>query len=126
MEDTEPEDILTQHESNLWEHPEGQILLGKLYELGVGLHNVGNRSKEAIAVFRRMLRQDPQDHLVGIKSQSELICFLTCHPLLQNRYILIHDLQCVLLDTSEVGQASTAALHPRLGRWLAGETARER
>ncbi|CAE7577503.1 unnamed protein product, partial [Symbiodinium microadriaticum] len=63
VEEPEAEDILTLHDANLWGHPEGQILLGKLYELGVGLHNVGNRSKEAVEVFQRMLRQDPQDNL---------------------------------------------------------------
>jgi hypothetical protein len=74
IEEPEAEDILSKHESNLWGHSEGQQLLSKLYELGVGLHNVGNRSKEAVEVFQRMLRQDPNDHLV--RTFMMYICYV--------------------------------------------------
>lgn len=60
----EPIDLLSQYEGKLWEHYEGQILLEKLLDYGVGLHNIGMKSKDAIKIFEKMLRNDPNDHLV--------------------------------------------------------------
>lgn len=49
----------------LWEHEEGQSLLRATLNLGVALHNVGNRTKEAIRTFQSMQEMDPADHLLA-------------------------------------------------------------
>jgi hypothetical protein len=60
----DPINLMALYEGKMWEHWEGQALLEKLLEYGVSLHNVGNKSKDAIKIFERMLRDDPADHLV--------------------------------------------------------------
>lgn len=62
----EPIDLLGEYEGRLWEHKEGQILLERLLEYGIGLHNIGQKSKEAIKIFERMLQNDSEDHLVSV------------------------------------------------------------
>lgn len=64
-EEFEPVDLLDQYDGKLWEHEEGQILLRALLEYGTALHNVGNRTKDAIATFQSMQKQDPGDHLLA-------------------------------------------------------------
>lgn len=52
------------YDNNMWEHSEGQILLEKLLDYGIGLHNIAQKSKDAIKIFERILSHDPSDHLV--------------------------------------------------------------
>jgi hypothetical protein len=70
-EEPEPINLLDLHDTSMWEHPEGRLLLEKLLDYGVGLHNIVQKSKDAIKVFERILRHDPADHLV--RSSSSLL-----------------------------------------------------
>jgi hypothetical protein len=62
---TEPVDLLNDYHGKMWEHEEGQKLLLAMLEHGAALHNVGNRTKEAIATFQSMQKLDPGDHLLA-------------------------------------------------------------
>ena len=62
----EPVDLLhSLTPGKLWEHEEGRTLLRATLNLGVALHNVGNRTKEAIRTFQSMQEMDPEDHLLA-------------------------------------------------------------
>ena len=39
-------------------------LLQNMLELGVAMHNIGKKTKDAIALFKEMMVADPADHLV--------------------------------------------------------------
>ncbi len=65
-EDVEPVDLIDLHPGTIWNHVEGPILLKAMMELGVALHNIMNRSKDAIKVFKEMLELDSEDHLVSL------------------------------------------------------------
>ena len=72
-EEVEPEDLLVTYDGKMWEHEEGQRLLIALLEYGAALHNVGNRSRDAVNTFKSMQKLDPDDHLLARHRQ------LACH-----------------------------------------------
>eukprot|EP00601_Ochromonadales_sp_CCMP2298_P029662 CAMPEP_0173348966 /NCGR_PEP_ID=MMETSP1144-20121109/14042_1 /TAXON_ID=483371 /ORGANISM="non described non described, Strain CCMP2298" /LENGTH=165 /DNA_ID=CAMNT_0014296701 /DNA_START=133 /DNA_END=627 /DNA_ORIENTATION=+ len=49
---------------SMWSQTEGRDLLKALLDLGIALHNVAGKSKEAGVVFLEALRMDPADHLL--------------------------------------------------------------
>lgn len=61
----------------MWEHPECQNFLEKLFDYGIGLHNIAQKSKDAIKIFERILQHDPPDHLVCFSFYSYHHSFLT-------------------------------------------------
>lgn len=65
-EEPEPINLLDLHATSMWNHSEGQILLEKLLDYGIGLHNIAQKSKDAIKIFERILEHDPSDHLVSL------------------------------------------------------------
>ena len=67
-EEAQPIDVFEQLPGKLWEHEEGKEFLSALLELGVGQHNIANRSKDAVATFKEMIALDHEDHLVSVYS----------------------------------------------------------
>lgn len=57
----------------MWEHAEGREYLSLVYEMAVGLHNIGQKSNDAIAAFNTLIEQDPDDHMEARHS------FLRCY-----------------------------------------------
>ena len=66
-----PVDILEQYPGRFYEHSEGKKLLEALLSLGIHLHNVGSKTKQAILVFMEIFEHDPLDHLVSESIVSE-------------------------------------------------------
>lgn len=64
QEDVEAKNLLQEMDGKMWDHSEGRLLLKALLDLGISMHNITNRSKDAIKVFMEMLQMDPADHLV--------------------------------------------------------------
>jgi hypothetical protein len=60
----EPRDLLDEFHGRMWENDEGRKLLKAMLELGLALHNIGNRSKDAVRTFQEIIALDPADHLV--------------------------------------------------------------
>ena len=60
-----PRDILQEYHGRLYEHCESKKLLEAMLMLGIHLHNVGSKTKQAIQVFNEILEHDPVDHLVS-------------------------------------------------------------
>jgi len=48
----------------MWDHVEGRVLLRALLDLGLSLHNIGSRTKDAIKVFREAIEFDSRDPLL--------------------------------------------------------------
>ena len=67
-------DLLELYDGKMWEHEEGQRLLVTLLEYGAALHNVGNRSRDAVATFQSMQKLDPGDHLLA--RHRQMSCYL--------------------------------------------------
>lgn len=61
----------------MWEHEEGQKLLRALLDLGLCLHNIGSRSKDAIKVFQETIEMDPDDHLVSCRLSYRVLLLLS-------------------------------------------------
>mmetsp|Transcript_380 Transcript_380/g.693 ORF Transcript_380/g.693 Transcript_380/m.693 type:complete len:363 (-) Transcript_380:57-1145(-) len=72
--EVEPVDLLSKYDTCMWDHEEGRVLLSCLLELAIGLHNIAERSKEAVKVFERILRHDPDDHLLA--RRALLRCYM--------------------------------------------------
>jgi hypothetical protein len=70
-----PCDILEEYKGRLIEHVEGKKLLEAMLSLGVHLHNVGNKTKQAIKVFLEIFDHDPLDHLVSFHTSYFLVDF---------------------------------------------------
>ena len=70
-----PEEVnlFEQYQGRMWEHAEGREYLSLVYEMAVGLHNIGQKSNDAIAAFETLLEQDPDDHMEARHS------FLRCY-----------------------------------------------
>lgn len=64
VEVVEKRDLLKEYHSHLWDIPEGQDYLTAMFEYATGLHNLMNKSKDAIQLFEEMLQLDLQDHMV--------------------------------------------------------------
>ena len=62
----EPRNLIEEYRGRMWENEEGRKLLRALLDLGLALHNIGSRSKDAIRTFRETIELDPADHLVSI------------------------------------------------------------
>ena len=60
-----PRNLLEEYNGRMWENAEGRKLLSALVDLGLALHNIGSRSKDAIRIFQEAIAQDPADHLVS-------------------------------------------------------------
>jgi hypothetical protein len=73
-EDMEPVNLLEQYRGRLWEHEQGKLLLKALFDLGLALHNIENKTKQTIQVFQEILESDPEDHLV-----SHLVMSISSH-----------------------------------------------
>lgn len=63
----EARNLLQEYKGRMWEHTEGQQLLRAMLDLGLALHNIGSRSKDAIRTFQETIAMDPEDHLVRIR-----------------------------------------------------------
>jgi len=61
-------------EGKMWQHTEGQKLLATTLELGVALHNLAHKSKDAIKTFKQILEMDTADHLQA--RHALLRCYL--------------------------------------------------
>jgi len=72
--DDDYHNIFEKYKGNLWGHKEGQKYLQTQLELAVALHNIGNRTKEAIKIINSVLEDDPSDHLLA--RHRLLRCFL--------------------------------------------------
>ena len=60
----EPRNLLEEYRGRMWEHPEGRLLLLAMLDVGLALHNIGSRSKDAVKTFKEILEMDPADHVV--------------------------------------------------------------
>jgi hypothetical protein len=64
VEEPEKKDLLLDYHHRLFEIPEGENYLVALFEYATALHNLTNKSKEALAIFEEMLELDHQDNMV--------------------------------------------------------------
>ena len=71
----EPINLFDLYSNSIWEHLEGQIYLKMLLEYGIALHNVAQKTKEAIKTFEKILSFDPSDHLVRRVKQTNKFIF---------------------------------------------------
>jgi hypothetical protein len=76
VEEPEKKDLLQDYHHRLFEIPEGENYLVALFEYATALHNLTNKSKEALAIFEEMLELDHQDNMVLFISFFLLDC--TC------------------------------------------------
>ena len=58
--------IFSQYKNKMWDHEEGQKLLSLKLAYAVGLHNVANKTKQAITEIKSMLQDDPNDNIVSV------------------------------------------------------------
>jgi hypothetical protein len=65
---------LVEYNNHLWDIPEGQEYLTALFEYATALHNLTNKSRDAITIFEEMLDLDREDHMV--KGCFRLFLFL--------------------------------------------------
>jgi len=64
----QPIDVFVVYRDRLFEHEEGRQYLVALRDLGITLHNLGNKTRDAITIFLKLLEVDPLDHLVSYKN----------------------------------------------------------
>lgn len=62
----DPINVLIEFKDNLWEHEIGMEYLCALCELGIAYHNIGNKTRDAITTFQKVLSYDIDDHAVSI------------------------------------------------------------
>ncbi len=60
-----PPDLLAMHTGNLSSVPLGREYLLALLNYGKAQHNIGHKTKDAIATFQEMLELDRLDHMVS-------------------------------------------------------------
>ena len=72
----EPVNLFETYIGRLWEHDQGRCYLNMLMELGVAMHNVSNRTRDAVSVFQEMIAIDPSDHLVSVIIMLYLVMYL--------------------------------------------------
>jgi hypothetical protein len=66
----EPRDLLEEFHGRMWDNDEGRKLLKAMLDLGLALHNIGNRSKDAVRTFQEIIALDPADHLVHVRTSN--------------------------------------------------------
>eukprot|EP01038_Epipyxis_sp_PR26KG_P009373 gene9373-12629_t len=62
-DESEPIDLFSQLMGHLYDHKDGQALLKSMLELGISFHNIANKSKDAIKVFKEMMEYDKSDRM---------------------------------------------------------------
>ena len=63
-EETEPIDLFTVYKERLSENELGMELLADMLTLGITMHNLKSKSRDAIKVFRQMISWDKADVMV--------------------------------------------------------------
>ena len=66
VEPVEKRDLLEEYKHNLWDIQEGKDYLTAQFEYATALHNLMNKSRDAITIFEEMIDLDKEDHMVII------------------------------------------------------------